>query len=405
MTTQEIDPLAPEKIEDAVPRDRWGRPVIKQADGSTEAYTRCTTFVKALEGDASALALWKMRMTALGLNARPDLLMSVATAGDGHTPESKKQLNRIVEDAAEAAAASSAANIGTALHKFTERLDRGEPLGNVPAAFQADINAYQRVTQLLEAVQTEQFGVHDELKVAGTWDRLNRFQGGLYIGDVKTGRVDDLSIGKIVMQLSIYSRCKLYDPATGERREQAEPVSTDRAIIIELPAGTGTARLWWIDIAAGWQAVQLAARARKWQKWAKMATLAEPFTMAELPTGMLEADPAGSAAIFQGDAAPPQQFPAHMADPAGQDPAPLAAALNGQPLPADDAGARALQQQQLASAAQGGIQPPAVDAALLMAIRASETPAALMNLWHATGNSWGAEHKQAASIRRAELGG
>jgi hypothetical protein len=391
MTTQEIDPLAPEKTEDLVKRDRWGRPVILQPDGSTMAYTRCTTFVKALEGDASALALWKMRMTAVGLNARPDLLMAVATAGDGHTPDSKKQLNQIVEAASEAAAASSAANIGTALHKFTERLDRGEPLGNVPAAFIPDIDAYKRITGQLEAVQTEQFGVHDELRVAGTWDRLNRFQGQCYIGDVKTGRVDDLSIGKIVMQLAIYSRCKLYDPATGQRREQAEPVSKDRAIIIELPAGTGTAKLWWIDIEAGWQAVQLAARARKWQGWAKMKNLAEPFTMAELPVA---------------DVTPPQQLAPQFIEPQpGQNPGPLAAALNGAPLPADDAGARALQQQQLASVTQGGIQPPAVDAALLMAIRASETPAALMNLWQATGGTWGDEHKAAASRRRAELGG
>ncbi len=381
MTTQEADPLAPEKIEDAVPRDRWGRPVIQQPDGTTEAYTRCTTFVKALEGDASGLALWKMRMTALGLNARQDLRMAVATAGDGETPDSKKALNRIVEQATEAAAASSAATIGTALHKFTERLDRGEPLGNVPPEFQPDIRAYQQATAQLAAVQTEQFGVHDELKVAGTWDRLNRFNGRHYIGDVKTGRVDDLSIGKIAMQLSIYSRCKLYDPATGQRYEQAVEVDQDRAIIIELPARTGTARLWWVDIAAGWQAVQLASRARKWQAWAKMRTLAEPFTMAEIP------------AVQFSDG---QQ---------GQDPGPLAAAMGGQPLPADDAGARALQQQQLASVQQGGIQPPAVDAALLVAINASETIDALMVLWQATGGSWGDEHKAAASRRRAELGG
>jgi hypothetical protein len=257
--------------------------------------------------------------------------------------------------------------------------------------------------------------VHDGLRVAGTWDRLSRHQGKLYIGDVKTGRVDDLSIGKIVMQLAIYSRCKLYDPATGARREQAEPVSTERAIIIELPAGTGTAKLWWIDIAAGWQAVQLAARARKWQGWAKMKNLAEPFTMAELPVAdvapphipmqqpPIPAPSLSEAARAAGAGMP--GAPQFIQPGLGQNPGPLAAALNGAPLPADDAGARALQQQQLASVAQGGIQPPAVDAALLMAIRASETPAALMNLWQATGTTWGAEHKAAASARRQELGG
>lgn len=399
MTTQEADPLAPEKIEDLVPRDRWGRPVIMQSDGTTMAYTRCTTFVKALEGDASALALWKMRMTALGLNARQDLRMAVATAGDGKTPDSKKALNAIVEQAAEAAAASSAATIGTALHKFTERLDRGEPLGTVPHEFAADLQAYQQVTQVLEAVQTEQFGVHDELRVAGTWDRLNRHQGRCYIGDVKTGRVDDLSIGKIAMQLSIYSRCKLYDPKTGARIEQAEPVDQDRAIIIELPAGTGTARLWWVDIAAGWQAVQLASRARKWQAWAKMKTLTEPFEIPQL-------QPAAPVIIPQQDGAViDDQLRAQAAAAAGQDPAALAGVLGGGQLPADDAGQRALLQQQQASVAQGGIQPPQIEEALMMAIFASETQEALMNLWQATGATWSDRHKAAASRRRAELGG
>jgi hypothetical protein len=106
------------------------------------------------------------------------------------------------------------------------------------------------------------------------------------------------------------------------------------------------------------------------------------------------------------DVAPPQQLAPQFIEPGqGQNPAPLAAAMAGAPLPADDAGARALQQQQLASAQRGGIQPPAVDAALLMAINASETPDALLNLWQATGASWGDEHKAAASRRRQELGG
>lgn len=396
MTTETAaDPLAPEKTEDLVPRDRWGRPKILQPDGGLEAYTRCTTFVKSLEGDASALALWKMRMTALGLNARPDLVMAVATAGNGDTPESKKQLNALVEQAAEAAAASSAATIGTALHKFTERVDKGEPLGQLPAAFVADIEAYRRVTAMMKAPQVEQFGVHDELKVAGTWDRLNEFNGAYYIGDVKTGRVDDLSIGKIAMQLSIYSRCKLYNPRTGERREQDVPVSTDRAIVISLPAGTGQCELFWVDIAAGWQAVQLAARARKWQGWAKMKNLAEPFNMADVAPAMLQAPPAQQVRIPDGhDVAP---------DPATQTTEQLAAAVSGQ-LNREDAAARALQQQQVASAGRGNTTPE-IDAALLMAIKSTETVAGLGQLWQATGAGWNDEHKAAASARKAELGG
>lgn len=276
--------------EEMVPRDRWGRPmIVPEGGGKAVAYTRCTTFVKAIDGDTSALAAWKQRMTAMGLAARKDLLMGVAMAGDGSTPESKKELNKLAEAAAEAAAASGAATIGTALHKLTERYDRGENLGKFPDEMRPDLEAYVRTTGNagLKPVQVETFGVHDGLKVAGTWDRLNEWRGRHYIGDVKTGRVDDYSIGKIAMQLAIYSRCKRYNPATSTREEQPE-VDQDRAVIIVLPAGTGTCELVWVDIKAGWEAATtLAAPARKWQSWAKMKNLTEPFVAA--PAGDLPA--------------------------------------------------------------------------------------------------------------------
>jgi hypothetical protein len=380
--------------DDLLERDRWGRPMIVPPGGGGKiAYTRCTTFVKALEGDQSALALWKQRMTALGLSARPDLLMAVATAGDGSTPESKKALNKIVEQAAEAAAASGAATIGTALHKFTERLDKGLDLGMVPAQFVADLAAYQKVTQVLKAVQVEQFGVYDPLQVGGTWDRLNEYQGKLYIGDVKTGRVDDLSIGKIAMQLSIYAHCDVYDPRTDTRRPQPD-VDKERAIIIGLPAGTGTAQLYWVDIKAGWKAVQIAAPARRWSGWANMKHLAEPI-MPEILAN-------GAAADF---------IESRAEAIIGQEPA---------PDPAQDMAAYALQQQQVAAAkaeAQAtmaadaqvlnpfGVSDldPAASAGLLNSIRAAASVGELSVLWEQTGQQWTAEHKAAASWRKNEL--
>src|SRR5690606_25497180 len=69
---------------------------------------------------------------------------------------------------------------------------------------------------------------------------------------------------KIAMQLAVYSRSVLYDPATRERTPLE--VDQDRAIVIHLPAGQGRCELHWVDIAAGWEAVQVATQVRQWRK-------------------------------------------------------------------------------------------------------------------------------------------
>src|SRR5690606_3682330 len=63
---------------------------------------------------------------------------------------------------------------------------------------------------------------------------------------------------------SVYSRSVLYDPATRERTPLE--VDQDRAIVSHLPAGQGRCELHWVDIAAGWEAVQVATQVRQWRK-------------------------------------------------------------------------------------------------------------------------------------------
>src|SRR5690606_4914595 len=73
-----------------------------------------------------------------------------------------------------------------------------------------------------------------------------------------------LPILKIAMQLAVYARSVLYGPATRERTPLE--VDQDRAIVIHLPAGQGRCELHWVDIAAGWEAVQVAAQVRQWRR-------------------------------------------------------------------------------------------------------------------------------------------
>jgi hypothetical protein len=238
-----------------IARDRYGRPlVIPPGGGRPIPYTRCTTFVGVLE-DTSNLTKWKQRMTAIGLTLRPDLALAVAA----HRAD-KSKLNKIVDEAMEAASSSAAATTGTALHAFTEQHDRGEEIGALPSAYEADLDAYTWATAPLKPIHIEQFTVHDGLQVAGTPDRVVEHKNALYIADVKTGSIE-WGMGKIAMQLAVYANSLLYDVATGERA--ALDVDTSRALVIHLPAGQGRCDLVWVDIAEGWRAVQVAAEVRK----------------------------------------------------------------------------------------------------------------------------------------------
>jgi hypothetical protein len=244
-----------------IPRDRWGRPlIIPPGGGKPKPYTRATTFVGALE-DTYNLGLWQQRMVALGLAQRDDLLLAVAAL----TAENKDDLNKLCEAAREAAAASAGATIGTALHKMCERLDRGEKFV-IPTAAKADIEAYKQATAGVRWTHIEELLVHDGLEVAGTPDRigLDPTRAPLpQVYDIKTGSID-YGLAKIAMQLAMYARSQAYDVDLGTREPLEVDLST--AVIIHLPAGSGRCDLVPVDIAAGWEGVQLAREVRAWRK-------------------------------------------------------------------------------------------------------------------------------------------
>lgn len=252
----------------AIDRDRFGRPMVTPPSGKGKiAYTRATTFIDCI-GDKFNLQQWEKRMVAIGLSQRADLLLSVTAHLDD-----KAELNRICDAAKEAAAASSSATTGTALHALAELVDRGQLLPVVPDSAKADIEAYQAATTDLSAVHIEQFMVQDPLKIGGTPDRVVKYDGKTYIADIKTGGIS-YDPGKIAAQLAIYARSQVYDIATGERsRHNAD---LDRGIVIHLPAGEAKCDLWFIDLQRGWQDVLLARNIREARK-KKFNDLCSPF--------------------------------------------------------------------------------------------------------------------------------
>jgi acetoacetate decarboxylase len=209
-----------------------------------------------------------MRMTALGLASRPDLLLSVQAHRDD-----KGRLDKIVEAAKEAAAANAAATTGTALHALTELIDRGEDLPVLPPETVADLEAYRAATADLKAVLIEQFCVQDPLKIGGTPDRVVEYQGKRYIADLKTGSIEYGAL-KIAMQLAVYARSHTYDVASHKRSPHGADLH--RALIIHLPAGQARCELVWVDIMAGWNGV-LVARSVRELRSRTLKELTRPF--------------------------------------------------------------------------------------------------------------------------------
>ena len=244
----------PTSAEARVRRDRWNRPIIRQADGSEVAYTRMTTLCKMIE-DTHNLEKWKRRNVILGLVERPDLLLSARAHRDD-----KDQLNRISEDAQEAAKAKAKATIGTALHKLTEDADRGVIDAALPPEYIAILAAYQRLTAGMEMLGTEEFRVLDRLKVAGTADRRVRLNGQVYIFDTKTGSIE-LGALTIAMQLAGYANGCRYDVDTGARLDDGpDAPSLDRGIVCHLPQDGSPAGLYWVDLCNGIASLELASR-------------------------------------------------------------------------------------------------------------------------------------------------
>ena len=206
-------------------------------------------------------------MAAIGLTTRPDILLSITAA-----QEDKMAVNSLIEDAMQVAGANKAANIGTAIHSFAEQLDLGHDLGVVPPEWMPDVRAYEHATKILNNKFIEQFSVFDKYKIAGTPDRVVEYNGELFIADIKTGRIDHPS--NIAIQLAIYANGLPYDTATASRGTWGE-VNKDKAIIIHLPAGTGTCTLVWIDIKEGFKGLQLAMKARKWRDQKGLTTTFE----------------------------------------------------------------------------------------------------------------------------------
>jgi hypothetical protein len=274
----------PEQSGTRAPMKR-GRYVLPAGKNGKDAYfTRATNFAKAI-ADTYLLSLWSQRMTLKGAALRPDLL---ALASSLDVKADREDMNDLVEQAKTAAGASARANLGTALHAFTERYDRGED-PKVPAPWDDDLAAYAAgLTDLgivIEPDMIERTVLCDRYGIAGTFDRLARTTRDLYVRlpsrsepvhipagtllvfDLKTGDRLDFGMQEFAVQLALYANSEtVYDPATRSMVPMPADVSKDVAIVCHLPVGQAQVEFHAVDIAAGWQTCELIREARAWRK-------------------------------------------------------------------------------------------------------------------------------------------
>jgi hypothetical protein len=258
-------PVAPvDDLPTEIARDRWGRPLITPpAGGEAVAYTRISTLCKALD-DGHGLGVWKARMTALGVARRPGLLAmaAVLTSDD----RDKSALGDVVDEAMEAAGANDARNYGSAMHRLTEIADGGGDLSNIPAPMLAELDAYMQATADLEVVGMESFVVNDAAQAAGTYDRLMRSPDGkVRVADLKTGKDTHKYAFSVAVQCGLYANAMAYDLATGTRTP-IPGVDLDTALLIHMPAGTGTCTVYELDIRGAMAAAMVANTIREWRK-------------------------------------------------------------------------------------------------------------------------------------------
>lgn len=270
-----------------ISRDRWGRPLIIPPDGGQPMpYTRVSSMAKTLD-DTSNLMAWKQRVTAVGLARRVDLRTRLAGVIASHADpvggDGKRDLNAVCAEAAEAGGGSTAASTGTGIHELTEAVDRGTDPADllVDEHLAGRLRQYAEATAALEVLAIETFVVNDELRAAGTFDRLVRLPDGrVVVADLKTGAHDANYPLGVAVQIAIYANGSRYDPDTAARSVLDWDLDRTTGLLIHLPQKGDGCRLYALDLTAGYRAALVAADVHEIRAW-KAPSLATPY-----PTGV-----------------------------------------------------------------------------------------------------------------------
>lgn len=245
--------------------------------------TRPSTLANALD-DKSGLMPYVAATTLKTIRDNPDLATRLSlTKGD-----SWRDFKPLYEEA-ERRGGGREASDGTNIHMVVEAIHSGTDVSAIPAEVRRDGEAVVRTIEDLgmRIGLTEQFLVTDDPDLpetcAGTTDLvLQARDGSFLIGDTKSvGSHTDGRYGAVKwgIQTATYAHGRPY-VGTVTRDRWGRPqintddirdwsfgaLRTDVAVVFEVERGSGTVKVHWIDVAAGWALAQLACEVRAARK-------------------------------------------------------------------------------------------------------------------------------------------
>lgn len=265
---------APDEVEaNPVRRDHVGRPYIKLPDSDREVtYTRTSNFAKTLS-DQEGLTKWRLRNVVRGLLAQPQLLHG------GIHPDNTRMVDSIIEAAHEVAGGNNASRWGTTLHGLAELWDM-YGVDDIPAPpdLQDALAAYKRITASYEVIAAEGFVVCDELKCAGSYDRiLLAPDGRIVMADIKTGPDEHKRPLGVTVQCAIYAHSIHYDPRSKTRHVgPLEGIDQEEGLLIQISRDRSADRLWPLDLKEGWR-LALKSRELREDRRLKLGPELAPF--------------------------------------------------------------------------------------------------------------------------------
>lgn len=329
-----------------IDRDTWGRYKLPDLDtGQIRAWRRATTLARTMT-DEFTLNQWKQRKILEGIVRRQDLFALAAAT----EPEEFGVLNKIADQAADAAEANAGANNGTALHKFVQRLDLGINT-MCPPWLQAYVDAYELGMQQhrlkTRPEYIERIVVNGSVQIAGQFDRIvfdptdfdrivfDPTDNVLKIADLKTAKLDSIQYAwlEIAIQLSCYAYAdKVWDFATQRYIDMAEfapGLDKTTALVLHLPNDVPERQanliVYEIDLVRGWECAQIALQIHDRRSASKRYARLRPTPTSPAPTAKLteqSSDGTMRSAPVTLPAGAPDSVPAEQPPVVGSEPRP-----------------------------------------------------------------------------------